>query len=193
MINIQCEKSCGYEETRTTNNDVVNHPDHYNTGAFEVYDYIVDKLSPEELKGYIKGNVLKYVSRENYKGKTQDLRKAAWYLNRYLERMDLDCVSTADVCGCREGRRTDRNGTTALPPELQEKIYEELNNGTMTEPNDKEERWIRQLERQNDLLERLLDLADTTEQGMLQSILANRRFQKTVGECPQTGSTAQHV
>ena len=42
-------------------------------------------LTEEEFKGYIKGNVLKYTWRENYKNKMEDLEKAAWYLNRLLK------------------------------------------------------------------------------------------------------------
>lgn len=65
--------------------DVVNHPTHYTMGEIEVIDYIKDKLSPEELRGYIKGNVLKYISREAHKNGDEDLKKANWYLNHYIE------------------------------------------------------------------------------------------------------------
>jgi hypothetical protein len=67
--------------------DEIDHPDHY-VGSMETYDYIVDKLNPIELRGYIKGNIIKYVSRENQKGKDNDLRKAQWYLKRYLEDLE---------------------------------------------------------------------------------------------------------
>ena len=45
-------------------------------------------LTEEEFKGYIKGNVLKYTWRENYKNKIEDLKKAAWYLNRLIESVE---------------------------------------------------------------------------------------------------------
>lgn len=65
--------------------DPVTHPSHYTTGKVEVADFILDK----ELN-YCLGNVVKYVSRAGRKDKTktvEDLRKAAWYLNREIERL----------------------------------------------------------------------------------------------------------
>lgn len=66
--------------------DNVNHPDHYNHGKIEVIDFIEDK----EL-GFHLGNAVKYISRAGRKdaNKTiEDLRKAAWYLNRQIERLE---------------------------------------------------------------------------------------------------------
>ena len=66
--------------------DPVNCPDHYNAGKLECIDAIEASMSPEAFKGYLKGNVEKYVWRMSYKGKpVEDLRKAAWYLNRLIE------------------------------------------------------------------------------------------------------------
>lgn len=60
----------------------VDHPDHYNSGSIETIDYLESVLTEEEFRGFCKGNVLKYVSRERLKNGNQDLEKAAWYLNR---------------------------------------------------------------------------------------------------------------
>jgi hypothetical protein len=59
----------------------VNHPAHYNTGKFEVIEVLEDwKLN------FHLGNVVKYIARAEHKGfELQDLRKAAWYLNRYIQ------------------------------------------------------------------------------------------------------------
>ena len=65
--------------------DEVNHPPHYTQGGIECFDAIRAALTPEEFRGYIKGNVLKYLWRERHKGGDQDLKKARWYLGRYLE------------------------------------------------------------------------------------------------------------
>lgn len=66
--------------------DNVNSPDHYTVGGFEAIDVIEAKLTPEELRGYYKGNALKYLMRANYKGKhSEDCAKAQWYLNRLLK------------------------------------------------------------------------------------------------------------
>jgi len=61
--------------------DKVNHPNHYKSGAIEVIDYIKDQLTPDEFRGYIKGNLLKYISRERHKNGDEDLKKAQFYLN----------------------------------------------------------------------------------------------------------------
>ena len=66
-------------------NDPVNNPIHYVDGGVETIDYIQAKLTPEEFRGYCRGNVLKYVSRAGKKDNGQeDLAKAAWYLTKAL-------------------------------------------------------------------------------------------------------------
>ena len=63
--------------------DMVNSPAHYMQGGIETIDFIEAKLTPEEFRGYLKGNVLKYASRMGNKGSMQlDAGKAAWYANR---------------------------------------------------------------------------------------------------------------
>lgn len=64
--------------------DPVNHPPHYTTGQFEVINILEDKLSKEEFKGFLKGNILKYVFRADHKGGKTDLEKAKWYLVRLI-------------------------------------------------------------------------------------------------------------
>lgn len=68
--------------------DNVNHPSHYTQGTFETIEIIKDILTPEEFKGYIKGNIMKYVSREAYKNGVEDLKKAQWYLNYLINDLD---------------------------------------------------------------------------------------------------------
>lgn len=62
--------------------DMVEHPPHYTAGGIECIDAIEAALTPEEFRGYCKGNVMKYTFRERMKGGDEDLRKAAWYLAR---------------------------------------------------------------------------------------------------------------
>lgn len=64
--------------------DPVNHPPHYTTGQFEVINILEDKLSKEEFKGFLKGNILKYVFRADHKGGKTDYEKARFYLNRLI-------------------------------------------------------------------------------------------------------------
>tara|TARA_Y100001938_G_C7844957_1_gene307947 strand:+ start:290 stop:535 length:246 start_codon:yes stop_codon:yes gene_type:complete len=70
--------------------DSVNRPPHYNHAGIECIEAIRAALTPEEFRGYIKGNNMKYTWRENYKNKDEDLRKANWYMNYYLEKLDAD-------------------------------------------------------------------------------------------------------
>ena len=66
--------------------DMVNHPPHYNFGPHETIDVIEAWDLPYHL-----GNVIKYVSRAKRKGKElEDLNKAAWYLNRYIQMLEVD-------------------------------------------------------------------------------------------------------
>ena len=60
-------------------------PDHYKTGGIECFDYLKAKLTKEELKGFCKGNIIKYTSREAQKGGLEDIKKAAWYINKLQE------------------------------------------------------------------------------------------------------------
>lgn len=64
--------------------DNVKHPAHY-CGQIETIDYIKDKLGTGFVP-YCIGNVMKYVSRYDKKGKpVEDLEKAAVYLNWAIE------------------------------------------------------------------------------------------------------------
>lgn len=62
--------------------DMVNHPPHYQTDGIECIDAIRAQLTPEEFRGYCKGNVAKYVWRERQKGGDESLNKAKWYLSQ---------------------------------------------------------------------------------------------------------------
>jgi hypothetical protein len=67
--------------------DKIN-PDHYKVGGIETIDYIAAKLSSEAFEGYLRGNVLKYVSRYSEKNGVEDLKKAEWYLQRLIVTME---------------------------------------------------------------------------------------------------------
>lgn len=70
------------EDFKSTN-DPVDHPSHYTDGKIEVIDFIEDKKL-----GFHLGNAIKYIARAGKKdpNKTiEDIKKAIWYLERYLE------------------------------------------------------------------------------------------------------------
>ena len=68
-----------------THYDPVNAPEHYTSGNIECIEAIEAQLTPEEYRGYLKGNVAKYVWRERHKGGIESLKKAQWYLNRLIQ------------------------------------------------------------------------------------------------------------
>ena len=65
-------------------NESVDHPQHYQSSGMECIDAIKAQLTPEEFRGFLKGNVVKYVWRERMKGGKSSLLKSQWYLERLL-------------------------------------------------------------------------------------------------------------
>lgn len=66
------------EENKKEN---VNHPKHYTMKGIEPIEYIESHDFNFNL-----GNVIKYVSRADYKGsEIEDLKKAKWYLEKEIE------------------------------------------------------------------------------------------------------------
>ena len=63
----------------------VDHPQHYQSSTIECIDAIQAQMTPEEFRGFLKGNVLKYMWRERMKGGTESLEKAQWYLTQLVD------------------------------------------------------------------------------------------------------------
>jgi hypothetical protein len=64
--------------------DPVNSPEHYKVGGIETIDFIEAKGL-----GYNLGNVVKYISRADHKDdKLENLKKAQWYLNREVGKLE---------------------------------------------------------------------------------------------------------
>ena len=66
--------------------DPVNSPKHYadTCGGIECIEAIEASMNMEEFKGFLKGNVQKYVWRYAQKNGVEDLKKAKWYLERLI-------------------------------------------------------------------------------------------------------------
>lgn len=73
------------------NEEKIDHPPHYG-GAddpFECIKVLEAWLTPEQLAGFLIGNLVKYVNRHGKKGvAVEDLKKARWYLDRLINRME---------------------------------------------------------------------------------------------------------
>lgn len=75
---------------------MVNHPPHYTSGTgIECIEAIEAQLTVEEFRGFLKGNVAKYVWRERHKGK-DSLKKAQWYLDR-LNKLDAAMAAADEI------------------------------------------------------------------------------------------------
>lgn len=86
--------------------DAVNHPRHYRAaGGMEAIDVI--EAFTQELAGseaVCTANALKYMLRWKNKNGVEDLKKARWYLNRLIDRMESEPTKTIS-------RRRRRNET----------------------------------------------------------------------------------
>lgn len=66
--------------------DKINHPAHYNVGKVEPIDVIEDWNL-----GFALGNTIKYIARAGHKNTEttlEDLKKARWYLDRYIANLE---------------------------------------------------------------------------------------------------------
>lgn len=70
----------------------VNHPEHYKTGKFECIDVMIEALGKEVTASFCLGNAFKYVYRcmNKHDEPIEDVEKAVWYLNKYLELKNSD-------------------------------------------------------------------------------------------------------
>ena len=67
-------------------------PQHYKNGTrgIETIDTIIELLSEEGFLNYCVGNIIKYVSRYEYKNGLEDLRKAKWYSEIIIKKLFED-------------------------------------------------------------------------------------------------------
>jgi hypothetical protein len=64
--------------------DMVNHPVHYTS-----HPSGVEVIEITEHMGFCLGNAIKYIMRSELKGnQVQDLKKAIWYINREISRLE---------------------------------------------------------------------------------------------------------
>ena len=60
--------------------------DHYKVlGAYQPWDVLKHWLTPEEYRGWMKGNAIVYLAREKQKGGNTDIAKAEHHLQKLLE------------------------------------------------------------------------------------------------------------
>ena len=88
---VKAQKETLEDRLETVIDDPVNHPSHY-TDGIETIDYIESKNYPYHI-----GNAVKYLSRAGKKNPDEtvtDLKKAVWYINRYINLLEKDGVKS---------------------------------------------------------------------------------------------------
>jgi hypothetical protein len=83
-INVKVDFSSLDNLRKISTKDNIN-PDHYKSKSKETIERLQDNLTAGEFKGYLKGNILKYLDRYEHKNGVEDLKKAQWYLNKLIE------------------------------------------------------------------------------------------------------------
>lgn len=71
--------------------DPVERPEHYTNGKVECIDAMEDAFEKEAVKSFCLCNAFKYLWRQNKKGHLEDIKKANWYLTKYLELSKDEC------------------------------------------------------------------------------------------------------
>lgn len=69
--------------------DNVNHPSHY-TGKYECIDVMQDVFGDEATNNFCLCNAFKYIWRARKKNGLEDVKKAVWYLKKYIEEAEKD-------------------------------------------------------------------------------------------------------
>lgn len=75
-------RDIGLDKSAPKDNDPVNHPQHYTS-----HPSGIECITITEHMGFNLGNAMKYIWRADLKGDSlEDLAKAAWYVNREIEK-----------------------------------------------------------------------------------------------------------
>lgn len=89
-----CEQAYNKIKDITTKaNDNVEYPAHYNQGNIECIDAMVSAFGKEKVQTYCHINAFKYLWRSDFKNGTEDIKKAIWYLKKYVELDEQEGVS----------------------------------------------------------------------------------------------------
>lgn len=65
--------------------ETVDHPDHYNQGKFECIEVMAETFGKEATENFCLLNAFKYIWRAGEKNGIEDIKKASWYLEKFLE------------------------------------------------------------------------------------------------------------
>ena len=77
----------------------VNHPSHYETGKFECIEVMQEVFGTEAVQNFCVCNAFKYLYRHRRKNGKEDIEKARWYINKYLELEEKDELKRVSESG----------------------------------------------------------------------------------------------
>lgn len=66
----------------------IEHPNHYNQGSIECIDAMEEAFGTQAVMIFCICNAFKYIWRYSKKNGIEDIKKAIWYLNKYMELYD---------------------------------------------------------------------------------------------------------
>lgn len=104
--------------------DTIHKPKHYNhaEGGLEVIEVIEAFRLPFHL-----GAVVKYVLRHEHKGGAEDLRKALWFLKRYIDRLEGQAGKPEDTLrGLVEHEQPEKGKATPFVPVFSKESLEKM-------------------------------------------------------------------
>ena len=64
--------------------DLINKPPHYHSGGIDVFAFAEAQCSKEELRGFYKINIIKYLARAEKKNGLEDYEKAERYMKELM-------------------------------------------------------------------------------------------------------------
>ena len=83
-------KHTNYEPIIASVVDNVNHPQHYETGGFECIDVMLETQGVEAVKNFCICNAFKYLYRHKRKNGAEDIKKARWYIDKFIELLEKE-------------------------------------------------------------------------------------------------------
>jgi hypothetical protein len=76
--------------------DPVNNPRHYvKDGGIECIEAIEASMDKDDFRGFLKGNIIKYIWRYEDKNGLEDLKKCCWYLDLLIFSMENESEQEA--------------------------------------------------------------------------------------------------
>ena len=76
---------CWNREYAPAESDNVEHPAHYTSGSIECIDAMIETQGIEAVKNFCICNAFKYLWRHEKKNGVEDVKKASWYINKFIE------------------------------------------------------------------------------------------------------------